>query len=299
MVIPSWFPRPRKSRKPQSAEQIKDRLAERYGVLSVRVSDIADQLYCEKKVELRLLHPELIKASAELLEGLEAHQELAADALPVSEEEFRAQVARGERVLLRESSFSGEYKGIPISGKPDLVWFEDGKALLVVEYKFGAKREPYPDHLLQVALYGFLLHAGRHDTSELVTALVFMAPRTAAYGARGRSLEESEENKLLNICRPLHRKVLRTRHPATVAEDIFSCFAYPFDLGHARRQLDLTAAFWLGKRKAVPTRHQKKCWVCEFNAAGLCDAALVKPSADLVVERKGDRILVHSAQRRG
>lgn len=296
--VPSWFPRYGKNRKAQSTEQVKDGLAQRFGILAVWVSDIAEQLYCEKKVELRLLHPELIKGTAELLKGLEAHEELAAEALPVSEEEFRAQVARGERVLLRESSFSGEYKGIPISGKPDLAWFEDGKAFSVVEYKFAAKREPYPDHRLQVALYGFLLHAQHYDTSDLVTMLVFR-PRAVTTRPEGRSLGENEEKKLLTVCRELRHKVLRSRSPATRSEDIFSCFAYPFDLSDARRQLDVAIAFWHGKRKPLPTRHQKKCLACEFNAAGLCDAALVKPSADLIVERKGERILVHSRPNRG
>jgi CRISPR/Cas system-associated exonuclease Cas4 (RecB family) len=296
--VPSWFPRPRKNQKALSTEEINDRLAGRYGIRSVKVSDVAEQLYCEKKVELRLVHPELIKGTAELLDGLAAHEELAAEALPVSEEQFRAQVARGERVLLRESLFSGKYKKIPMCGKPDLVWFEGGKPFLVVEYKFSAKREPYPDHRLQVSLYGFLLHQGHFDTRDLVTILAFVPAQTVAMGPQGRRLGENEEKKLLSISCDLRHKVLRNRSPASTSVEIFSCFAYPFNLSEARRQLDAAAGFWLGKRTPLPTRHQKKCLVCEFNAAGLCPSALVKPSASLIVERKGTRILVHSRSSR-
>jgi hypothetical protein len=86
----------------------------------------------------------------------------------------------------------------------------------------------------------------------------------------------------MELCRKLRTSVLRKREPASVSNEHFACFAYPFDLARARRLLKEPAEFWLGNRQAVPTAHRKKCQVCEFNAAGLCNSALAKPSPEFL-----------------
>src|SRR6266853_4813655 len=149
MSVPSWIPRPRVHRNKPSAQQVKKRLEQTYGINYVRAADISDQLFCEKKVELRLLRPE-IKKGASQLAGLAGHEELAAEARPISRKELLKQMASGKKVLLRESLFSGRHRGIPIRGKPDIVYFDGMRPLFLVDYKFGTKREAYPNHRLQV-----------------------------------------------------------------------------------------------------------------------------------------------------
>ena len=272
MGVPSWIPRPRTRRKRPSAQEVKKRLEQNYGISFVRAADIAEQLFCEKKVELRLLHPE-VKKGASQLRGLTGHEQLAAEARPISGKELREQLASGKKVLLRESLFSGRHRGIQILGKPDLVCFDGMHPLFLVDYKFSVKRETYPDHRLQVALYGMLLHQNKFETNGLVTIIAFVSRAVA---------EGHLEPELLKIYQRLRETVLTHGRQATHQDENVACFAYPFVLAHAKELVDQQIDFWLGLRSAVPTRHARKCSVCEFNVAGLCEAALTQPNQQFV-----------------
>ena len=269
MGVPSWIPKPRARRNRPSAAGVKKHLEQTYGITHVRAADIAEQLFCEKKVELRLLHPE-IKKGATQLAGLSGHEELAADARPISRKELNEQLAAGRRVCLRESVFRGKYRGIPIIGKPDLVLFDGMRPLFLVDYKFSAKRETYPDQRLQVALYGMLLQQNKFNVEGLVTIIAFVS----------RSVADGQgERELLRIYGRLRDTALTQRRQAMYQDRDVACFAYPFVLAHAKKLLDEQIDFWLGLRSAVPTKHSRKCSVCEFNVAGLCASALTAPSA--------------------
>lgn len=270
MGIPHWMPKLKRPRKKPSAAEVARRLRKRYGLEAVWASDIADQLYCEKRVELRLLHPEVQKETAEQRAGSEAHEQLTARAVPVSEKQLREQLASGKRILLREFPFRGRIRGIPIIGKPDLVAFDGLKALLLADYKFSRRREPYPDHRLQLALYGLLLHQNKFDTSQLATVLVFLSPEQRQAGV------EHLEKQLLSTYNQLRNAVLGKHDSATHAEERAACFAYRFDLAGAKNLIEGPIGFWLGSRAAIPTRHENKCKVCEFNAVGLCESALAR-----------------------
>lgn len=269
MGVPSWIPRPRTRRKKPSAREVKKRLEQTYGINFVRVADIAEQLFCEKKVELRLLHPE-VKKGARQVAGLAGHEELSADTVPISREELNKQLASGERIFLRESLFSGKYRGIPIVGRPDLVFFDGLRPQFLVDYKFSAKREAYPDHRLQVALYGMLLHQNKFETEGLATIVAFVS-RAIAEGHR--------EHELLKIYQRLRQTALGQQRQAVHEDRDVACFAYPFVLPKAKQLLDKQIDFWLGLRSAAPTIHPRKCCVCEFNAAGLCESALAAPGS--------------------
>jgi hypothetical protein len=252
---------------------VKKRLEQTYGRNFVRAADIAEQLFCEKKVELRLLHPE-VKKGARQVAGLAGHEELSADARPISRKALSEQLASGEKVLLRESSFSGLYRGIPIVGRPDLVFFNGMRPHFLVDYKFSTKRETYPDQRLQVALYGMLLHQNKFETEGLVTIIAFV-PRAAAEGL---------ESGLLKIYQRLRETALAQQRQAEHRDQDVACFAYPFDLKQAKKLLDEQIGFWLGLRSAVPTIHPRKCSVCEFNSAGLCESALTQPKPTLKID---------------
>jgi|GEM_PF-449577 CRISPR/Cas system-associated exonuclease Cas4 (RecB family) len=276
MGVPHWIPKPKRSRKKPSSPEVRKRIKERYGLEAVRASDIADQLYCEKRVELRLLHREVQKETAEQRAGSEAHEQLTARATPITEKQLREQLASGKRILLREFPFSGRLQGVPVIGKPDLVEFDGPKALLLADYKFSRRREPYPDHRLQLALYGLLLHHNKFDTRQLATILVFLSPEQRQKGL------EALEKKLLTTYQQLRQVVLAKQGYATHTEEGATCFAYRFDLASARKLIREPIAFWRGSRAAMPTQHQNRCRVCEFNVVRLCESALAPPNPDFV-----------------
>ena len=290
MRVSRWTPRSRSTHRKASSAEVRKRLKERYGLDAVWASDIADQLYCEKKVELRLLHPDVRKDTAELRAGSEAHEQLTIRAVPVSEKQLREQLVRGKRVLLREFAFTCRFRGIPIIGRPDLVEFDGLRALFVVDYKFSRNREPYPDHRLQLALYGLLLHQSKFDTSEMATILVFASPEQRQ---RQGGVEALERN-LLNYYRQLRNAVFEQRNSATCTKEGAACFAFKFDLAKAKKLVDEQIGFWLGSRSARPTVHEKKCRMCEFNAAGLCQFALARPSPDFAKSIQRNHKLIQS-----
>lgn len=139
-----------------------------------------------------------------------------------------------------------------------------------MDYKFSTKHEPYPDHRLQVALYGMLLHQNKFETEGLVTIIAFVQRAVA---------EGHLEPELLKIYQRLRETALTQQRQAVHQDPEVACFAYPFVLRHAKKLVDEQIDFWLGLRSAVPTRHSRKCSVCEFNAAGLCESALAAPKS--------------------
>ncbi|RLE55729.1 MAG: hypothetical protein DRJ30_03375 [Candidatus Methanomethylicota archaeon] len=62
-------------------------------------------------------------------------------------------------------------------GIPDAVYFKDGEAKLLLEYKFTKSRRPWHDHHVQARMYCLLLCLMGFKTQNLKYALI-LAPQT-------------------------------------------------------------------------------------------------------------------------
>ena len=106
----------------------------RFNRKNIKVSDIASQFYCEKKVELGYIHGTL--KTEEMKIGKEAHEKLIEGGKEVKLKEIWKNIYTKPRYWLAEFPFLVKYKNIFLIGKPDLVYFMNGIPAIIYEFKF-------------------------------------------------------------------------------------------------------------------------------------------------------------------
>ena len=113
----------------------------RFGRNIVSVSLIAKQYYCEKALDLDFKHP--APPTQIMQKGKEGHESVTALAEPVTKEEAVADAVkkREKPICIYEFGVAWKYKGVPIIGHIDEVWFRGGGVDLVVERKFSNSLE--------------------------------------------------------------------------------------------------------------------------------------------------------------
>jgi hypothetical protein len=269
----------------------------RHGLAVVPVHLIAEQLYCEQKVDLALDFPDVERPTPALAAGAAGHEALAAPAVPITPAELAALVEAGESVRLHEYGFRGTVGAVPVAGRPDAVFLEGRAARLVLEFKFSAWRRPFPSHRLQLLAYGYLLDQNGYDVSRLVCGVLMLPPR--ADGGEAVSLPEADYASCAALAaalaveveaRPaaarrggldLSREVLDApagrladvRHveltaPEPVGGGALSLF--PYDPVEAARRLAWAIGYWEGRRAPQLADNPNKCRRCAFLEARLC-----------------------------
>ncbi len=257
----------------------------RHGRNLVGVSTLASQWYCELKIELRHLHPEIRFRSAALDRGTEAHEQLSAGATVISPEEFEKDVAAGKDLLLQESRFQAEVEGVPVVGVPDLVRLRGRRCDLVLEMKFSQRSTLYLDRFIQAQSYGLLLSRNGFelDRTPCVVGIV-RAPLGGERDEKLRALKESGVlHAVLDRCRelrdrePLGWRARGVDNPVTLQEGPVTLQAFPFDAAAVLPHLRWAFDFWKSRREPLASSSAAKCRACPYNAAGVCDRARGAP----------------------
>jgi len=109
----------------------------KFGRGVVAASEVAEQFFCEKKVEMRYLYGE-IETEAKVV-GTEAHGKLLEDAVHVRREELWQRIYGRDPILALEALFFAKFNDVVVAGKPDSILFRNGLPLVVLEYKFSKK----------------------------------------------------------------------------------------------------------------------------------------------------------------
>jgi CRISPR/Cas system-associated exonuclease Cas4 (RecB family) len=220
----------------------------RFGRSMIVASDIADQFYCEKKVEMEYLHGEVETEAKNI--GTEAHEKLTEDSVRVKREELWQKIYGAKPVFALEMFLLAKYGNVLLAGKPDSVLFARGFPLVVFEYKFSRSGVAYPSYHVQAQTYGVLLGNMGFDTSRLFYAIVVADPKT-----RGT--------------RKLRQNVMRTvmgNDPMEAVHSIDDAKIYfcKFNRVSAEKDLAWALEFWRSDREAEPTNNQNKCARCEY-----------------------------------
>jgi hypothetical protein len=239
----------------------------RHGLVAVPVHLVAEQLYCEQKVDLSLDWPEVERPTPEVEAGAAGHEALAAAAEPIEADELEALVEAGAAVRLHEYGFRGAVGDLPLVGRPDAVLIEGRVARLVLEFKFSGWRRPFPSHRLQLLAYGWLLGQNGYDVSRLVCGVLMLPP--AARGGAG--LAEAD----YAAAAALAARATPAAHP--LAGGTLSLF--PYDPGEAGRRLAWAAEYWQGLRPPARADNPNKCRRCAFLEARLCEGIRLHPAA--------------------
>ena len=244
--------------------------AYRFDQSFVVASSIAQQYYCEAKVEQSYVHGDIPSEAKEA--GTNLHEEV----LAMEKVELKDLVERIEKAPLLTASFGvhGRILDVDVAGMPDAVVFEKSVPRWVIELKT-TKGDPtrlWDDQLVQVRVYGLLLEKMGFDCSKMRLALV----RWRQEDVRGPRKEE--------MLSRITRSLMRGETKELEARFGMRFFLFPHDAGEAERAVAWAQGYWLGRRGAVPSSSPGKCKICEYSA--ICPYSLVKFSLDSTGERR-------------
>ena len=232
----------------------------KHGSSFIAVSSIAQQFYCEYKVENEFALGEIPTEAKEL--GTSLHDDLM-PTKEVSEEEFIRLVGRKEPSLAVLNVW-GSVGGLKVVGTPDHIIWTEGKPLWLVELKT-TKGDPTPlweDQENQARIYGLLLDLMGFDCQRLRLAVVRL---------KSRELSEDEKRGwILRVSAALlggRERELESEFPDRMKMHILN-----HDRALAARAIDSKAGYWLGTREPTSSTSVGKCRACEYNA--VCEKSL-------------------------
>jgi hypothetical protein len=277
----------------------------RYELESVSPSEIADQLYCEYKVHLSHLHPEVEVGLAAQELGEAGHSGLMSVAKPISRPEIDKAVEEGRHLAVCEWTLEGVYQGVKLRGEPDYFEFEGKQGLLLLDFKFTRSQRLFRGQEFQAEVYSILAGLAGFSTDELFCGVVRFphqltgANRDEVVRAKAEMLRKFQADgtlfKVQDRCAREREEMLARGFSKRVAEDAgWEVHLARFDRPRAEAALDDALGFWLKEREPVPeSRIRNKCRACAYNAAGLCRYALAEADPTFRVRREPDgKVLV-------
>jgi hypothetical protein len=236
----------------------------RHGTSFVAVSSIAEQYYCEYKLENEFAVGEIPTEAKD--SGTSLHDEL----MPterISQKEFVKLVSKEEPTLAVLGVW-GSAGGLKVVGVPDHIVWSKGKPLWVIELKT-TKGDPNPlweDQEKQVRMYGLLLDKMGFDCSGMRLAVV----RLKAVQLGGQEKKEW----VLKVSAALMWNAvgeLEAKYQGRMKIHILN-----HDAPRAEEAVRTMSGYWLGDREPSSSTSEAKCKACEYN--GACAKSLYKPT---------------------
>jgi len=254
-----------KNWKESLVEPLEPRVTFRFQQQFVPVSSIAQQYYCEAKVEQEYIRGEI--PCEAMVVGTDLHAEVfAMERLNLND--LLKHIEKDPR-FVASFGLHGRIGELDVVGTPDAVVFEKAHPRWVIELKTtrGDPSRLWTGQVVQVRIYGALLERMGFNCSKLELALVRCRQEDLTdFERKGillskitRSLIEGDTNELEGV---LGMKV----------------FVFPHDPLEAEVAVNWAQGFWLGKREAIPTEKAAKCWVCEYNI--ICPHRLFGPNSE-------------------
>jgi hypothetical protein len=267
----------------------------RHGLTYLWPSEIADQFYCEYKVHLKRLHPEVRMELPCLEMGEVSHMALVSQAEPVTPVEIVRSIRAGKKLAICEWMLEGCFHGVRIRGRPDYFAFEGKKALLLLDFKLSRAKKAFRDHRVQAEIYALLAESMAFSTDQLYLGIVLF-PSVGP----GSSLTKTAMLKALTEDGTLHKiseQCARARESlaaddsqgGTVESECWKAFLFRYDPKKAVRNLTWALGYWLAEREPIPVKRlPRKCFACPWNAIGLCPHAQHPPDPKFRVRQSLD-----------
>ena len=220
----------------------------KFNRLYVKASTIAEQFYCEKKVDMEHLHGRIETETKQ--QGSEGHETLQVGSLEEDRGEILRKIFSGEPIVVHEFPLLSVYRDVILAGQPDAILFKGGDPLVVFEYKFSNSPYPYKSYHAQARVYGRILDGAGFDTSDLFYAIA-VSPRESRgdEGLFRRVIEAVNENG-----------------PGEASLMVGNAHVYLFEYNQpaAERDIDWALGYWRGARDASPVDNPAKCRSCEY-----------------------------------
>ena len=110
----------------------------------ILASDIAEQYFCEKKVEMQYLYGDVETEEKSI--GTEAHEKLLEGSVKIKRQELWKKIYGKKLTFALEMLLLAKYKDVVLVGRPDSVLFQQGYPIIVFEYKFSKSGTAYRTH---------------------------------------------------------------------------------------------------------------------------------------------------------
>lgn len=228
----------------------------------VTASQIADQYFCEMKLEMIYEHGEIETEPKRT--GSEGHETLQTESIPSTWEEVFQKVVSGGAVVAQELPLIAKHEGLVLAGRPDITVFKDKRPLLILECKFTKSRTPQNSHHVQVGVYAKLLENMGFDSSQLRYAIALVSPELKTDPTLfTRLLKTSAEMASL---------------PSRLEFEGGIMCQYHYDSEKALADIEWALEYWKHNRDAIPTRNPNKCRSCEYSRE--CPASLASRHDD-------------------
>jgi hypothetical protein len=234
----------------------------RHGLSFVGVSSIAQQYYCEAKVEQEYTTGEIPTEVKET--GTNLHEEVFA-MRPVKREELVQHIEKAPH-LAASFRLHGEVGRLRIIGRPDAVVFEYGRPKWLLELKTtqGDHTKLWRDQLIQARIYGLLLDRMGFDCSRLELVVI----RIRQEG----SLSPEQKGVMLDLVQLALQKQGTKKLEASFQ---MKFFIYPHSTSEPEDAIRWAQDYWLKVREPIPTKNESKCKSCEYKE--VCPYSLCKP----------------------
>jgi hypothetical protein len=233
----------------------------RHDLAFVGASTVAQQFYCEAKVENEYTLGEVPSEGKEI--GTDLHDEIFAME-EVKKEDLIRHIEESPS-LTASFGLHAQIGNLLVAGVPDAVIFEKGRPRWIVELKTtrGDPTRLWRDQAIQVKIYGVLLERMGFDCSDLTLVLVRVK--------QGALAPPDRESLLLLVKGALAKgetAQLESRYG-------LKFFLLPHIRSEAEEAVSWAQDYWLKRREAIPTKAEGKCRSCEFN--DVCVYSLAKP----------------------
>jgi hypothetical protein len=162
----------------------------------VGVYYISEQAFCEKRVALWLkgtgdrlqIPPSLERCRdrdvASVVRqadfGIEAHAALESQTPKAKPDDLRKLMRKPGIHAVAETSLTGDYRGLPLIGRPDIVFVGDRRAAVLIDFKITPNKQRQQSHVTQLQIYGYLLEEEGIKCPDLLLCAVLVPPRPMA-----------------------------------------------------------------------------------------------------------------------
>lgn len=226
----------------------------RHGISSVGVSSLAQQFYCEHKVENEFLFGEVPTEAKE--QGTALHDELLPQK-PISDEDFVKLVSQ-KKATYAVLPLWGKLGDIRVIGMPDHIIWTEGKPRWLVELKTTSSDPTrlWDDQRVQIVLYGALLEQMGFNCSNLKLALIRL--RASDLSKKQKQIWVMQVSKYLQEDRV---QELEANNKGTIKVHLIK-----HDLVEAEAFVQRKQDYWLHRREPTSSTSFNKCRACEYRS---------------------------------
>jgi CRISPR/Cas system-associated exonuclease Cas4 (RecB family) len=236
----------------------------RNGAPTISASSIAEQLYCEMKVEQSYVHEEVETDDKAL--GTALHEELLAMERATLDEVVNS-IQKKKRCVV-SFPLVAKVGDLTLVGVPDAVVFQNRSPTHILELKTtgGDTNIVYEGQKVQAAVYGLMLQKIGFDCSKLKLVIVKLKRNNPLTGGQRHKFLASLVNVMVSG-RNLEATELQS-------EGSLAVHSLDYNVQEILDYIQQVQGYWLGQRAPIPTNNPKKCQRCEFG--DVCPSSQVR-----------------------